>query len=251
MEFDLPLFVVGGDLGDYSLVARRRLLLRLKLALARGSSLETLSHPSCCCLCRGVPDSFVAQNVGGELSLSLGQRSSSGAVVAVDLGKHEEVGKGSNGKADSDAQNKEADKIGAASCLLVCECADCSDNASTSGARNTKGHYAGEHELAKENEEEQHEVEAGVVAEGLVGGSEPAEEGEGDEEEAVDETQAEHRAFVKAGEEEANAAEKIGDHEEGVEQPEVVQPLHHLLELHGDVHIDILVEAGLAGQKAG
>ena len=23
--------------------------------LARGSSLETLSHPSCCCLCRGVP----------------------------------------------------------------------------------------------------------------------------------------------------------------------------------------------------
>ena len=94
--------------------------------------------------------------------------------------------------------------------------------------------------LAKENEEEQHEVEAGVVAEGLVGGSEPAEEGERDEEEAVDETQAEHRAFVKAGEEEANAAEKIGDHEQGVEQPEVVQPLHHLLELHGDVHVDIL-----------
>ena len=80
------------------------------------------------------------------------------------LGKHEEVGKGGNGKADSDAQNKEADKIGAAGCLLeqkkskflqnifsnsnlICECADCSDNASTSGARNTKSHYAGEHEL--------------------------------------------------------------------------------------------------------
>ena len=61
-----------------------------------------------------------------------------------------------------------------------------------------------------------------------------------EKEEAVDETQAEHRAFVKAGEEEANAAEKIGDHEEGVEQPEVVQSLHHLLELHGDVHIDVL-----------
>ena len=39
--------------------------------------------------------------------------------------------------------------------------------------------------LAKENEEEQHEVEAGVVAEGLVGRSEPADEGEGDEEEAL------------------------------------------------------------------
>merc|ERR1719462_414098 len=240
MEFDLPLFVVGGDLDNYFLVARRRLLLRL----ARSPSLEALSYPSCCCLCRGVPDSFIAQNVGGELGLSLGQRSPSGAVVAVDLGKHEEIGKGGNGKADSDAQNKEADKIGAAGCLLVCECADCCDNASTSGARNTKSHYAGE------NEEEQHKVEAGVVAEGLVGGSEPAEEGERDEKEAVDETQAEHRAFVKAGEEEANAAKKIGDHEEGVEQPEVVQPLHHLLELHGDVHVDILVEAGLAGQKA-
>merc|ERR1719284_1433647 len=94
-------------------------------------------------------------------------------------------------------------------------------------------------------------LKPGVVAEGLVGGSEPAEEGEGDEEEAVDETQAEHRAFVKAGEEETNAAKKIGDHEQGVEQPEVVQPLHHLLELHRDVHIDVLVEAGLAGQKAG
>ena len=103
--------------------------------------------------------------------------------------------------------------------------------------------------LAKENEEEQHEVEAGVVAEGLVGRSEPAEEGEGDEEEAVDETQAEHRAFVKAGEEEANAAEKIGDHEQGVEQPEVVQPLHHLLELHGDVHIDILPQKRFKIQK--
>jgi len=169
MEFELPLFDVGDDLGNYSLVARRRLLLRL----ARSSSLEALSYPSCCCLCRGVPDSLVAQNVGGELSLSLGQRSSSGAVIAVDLGKHEEVGKGGNGKANSDAQNKEADKIGAASCLLIGECADCSDDTSTSGARNTKSHYAGEHELAKENEEEQHEVEAGVVAEGLVGGSEP------------------------------------------------------------------------------
>ena len=36
MEFELPLFVVGDDLDDYSLVARRRLLLRLKLALQPG-----------------------------------------------------------------------------------------------------------------------------------------------------------------------------------------------------------------------
>jgi len=36
-----------------------------------------------------------------------------------------------------------------------------------------------------------------------------------------------------------------------VEQPEVVEPLDHLLELHRNVHIDVLIEAGLAGHEAG
>ena len=71
--------------------------------------------------------------------------------------------------------------------------------------------------LAKEDKEEEHKVEAGVIAEGLVGGSEPAEKGEGDEEEAVDEAQPEHRAFVKAREEETDSAKKISDHEQRVE----------------------------------
>ena len=96
--------------------------------------------------------------------------------------------------------------------------------------------------LAKEDEEEEHEVEAGVIAEGLVGRSEPAEKWEGNEECPVDETEPEHGALVHAGEEEADAAKKICDHEQGVEQPEVVEPLHHLLELHRDVHVDVLVE---------
>ena len=34
-------------------------------------------------------------------------------------------------------------------------------------------------------------------------------------------------------------------------KPEIVKPLDSLLELHGDVHVDILVEAGLAGHEAG
>ena len=67
--------------------------------------------------------------------------------------------------------------------------------------------------LAKEDEEEEHEVEAGVVSEGLVGGAEPAEEGEGDEEESVDETEAKHAALVQTREEEAEAAEEVEDHE--------------------------------------
>ena len=71
--------------------------------------------------------------------------------------------------------------------------------------------------LAKEDKEEEHKVEAGVIAEGLVGGSEPAKEGEGDEEEAIDEAEPEHGAFVLAGEEEADAAKEICDHEQRVE----------------------------------
>ena len=96
--------------------------------------------------------------------------------------------------------------------------------------------------LAKEDKEEEHKVEAGVIAEGLVGGPEPAEKWEWDEEEAVDEPQAKHLTFVNAREERADAGKEIANHEERVEQPEVVKPLHHLLELNRDVHIDVLAE---------
>ena len=133
--------------------------------------------------------------------------------------------------------------------------------------RDAEGHYAREEELAEEDEEEEHEVEAGVIAEGLVGGPEPAEEGEGDEEEGVDEAEAEHGALVLAGEEKTDAAQEVENHKEGVDwggggvsrreegeqeegwreereggltQPEVVEPLDHLLELHRNVHIDVL-----------
>ena len=63
-----------------------------------------------------------------------------------------------------------------------------------------QSHKIGLFNLAKEDEEEEHKVEAGVIAEGLVGGSEPAKKGEGDEEEAVDEAEAEHGALVLARE---------------------------------------------------
>ena len=84
-------------------------------------------------------------------------------------------------------------------------------------ARDAEGHDAGEEELAEEDEEEEHEVEAGVIAEGLVGGPEPAEEGEGDEEEGVDKAEAEHGALVLAGEEETDAAQQVENHQEGVD----------------------------------
>jgi hypothetical protein len=63
-----------------------------------------------------------------------------------------------------------------------------------------QSHKIGLFNLAKEDKEEEHKVEARVIAEGLVGGSEPAKKGEGDEEEAVDEAEAEHGALVLARE---------------------------------------------------
>ena len=105
-----------------------------------------------------------------------------------------------------------------------------------------QSHNIGLFNLAKEDKEEEHKVEAGVIAEGLVGGPEPAEKWEWDEEEAVDEPQAKHLTFVNAREERADAGKEIANHEERVEQPEVVKPLHHLLELNWDVHIDVLAE---------
>ena len=90
-------------------------------------------------------------------------------------------------------------------------------NTGSPTARNTQGHDTAEEELTEEDEEEEHEVEAGVVAESLVGRPEPAEEGQGDEEEAIDEPEAEHGALVEPGEQEADAAEHVHHHQEGVD----------------------------------
>ena len=83
--------------------------------------------------------------------------------------------------------------------------------------RDEQSHNTGLFNLAKEDKEEEHEVEAGVIAEGLVGRSEPAKKGEGDEEEAIDKAQAEHGALVDAREEEADATKQICNHEQRME----------------------------------
>lgn len=55
-------------------------------------------------------------------------------------------------------------------------------------------------ELKEEHEEEDHEVEGRVVAEGLVRGPEPADERHGREEDEVEEPEAEGLTEVAAGE---------------------------------------------------
>ena len=73
--------------------------------------------------------------------------------------------------------------------------------------------HDGDEELEEEYEEEDHEVEGGVVAEGLVGGPEPADEGDGREEDEVEERQPEGLPEVAAGEQ----VEEPDDHVREVE----------------------------------
>ena len=62
-----------------------------------------------------------------------------------------------------------------------------------------------------------HEVEAGVWSEGLVSRSEPAKEGEWDEEEGVDEGQPEHGSIIQPSEEKASPSKQISDKQRSVD----------------------------------
>lgn len=175
--------------------------------------LEALSDSSCRSLSCCVPHLFIAQNIGGELCLGLGNSGPCSSVVSVYLGQHKEVREGRSGEPESDEEVDEPDEV-VSSVSSICSSAtpegyDCGDEATSTGVRDTKSHDDGETELAEENEEEDHEVEGRVVPECLVGRSEPTEEGERDEEEAVDESESEHGSIVESSEQEAGTPEQV------------------------------------------
>ena len=75
------------------------------------TDLKALSDASCRRRGRRVPNSLVAEDVGGELRLGLGDAGSGGSVVAVDLGQNEEVCEGGNDPACCDEDEHKADEI--------------------------------------------------------------------------------------------------------------------------------------------
>jgi len=226
----------------------------LLLLLLLRSLLEALPDPSSCSRCSSIPHPLVTQHIRGELGLGLGETCSSSAVVAVDLCQHEEISKCGNTESKGDEENDEANEVVTASSSLTpsptSEGDDCSYQPTSTSPWNPESHDYREAELTEEDEEEDHEVEARVGSECLVCRSEPTEEGERDEEEAVDEGEAKHGAIVQPSEEETSSSKQVCQHQQSVQKPQVVEALHHLLELHGDVHVDVLVEAGLAWQEA-
>lgn len=178
------------------------------------ATLEALSYPCSCCLCCRIPHSLVTEYVCGELRLCLGQTGPCSAVVGMDLGQHEEVSNGGDTESNSNTHDKETDKDGATSGFLALEGGDGRNDTTATRSRDAESHDTREDELAEEHKEKEHKVETRVVAEGLVGRPEPAEEGERDEDEAVDQGETKLRAFVLSREEVAQASEYVADHQQ-------------------------------------
>ena len=151
------------------------------------------------------------------------------------LGQHEEVSQGADDPAGGDQDDDESDEVvpargSGASPTAASERGDghyqstenkISDmihddmwyqtvSVPSSNLFNSEGHENGVAELREEDEEEDHEVEAGVWSECFVGGAEPAEERERDEEDAPDQGQPEGAAVIQAPEQEAGGAEQVG-----------------------------------------
>lgn len=126
------------------------------------SLLESLPDSSSSSGCRSIPDSIIAENIGGELSLGLRETCTGSAVVAMDLGQHEEVSESSSREAESDEKDNEANEVVTASCTVksgtTAEGDNSSDDATATSARNAKSHDHGEAELTEEDEKEDHEV---------------------------------------------------------------------------------------------
>ena len=74
----------------------------------------------------------------------------------------------------------------------------------------SKSHQDWETELTKEDQEEEHKVEAGVILECLVGGPEPAEEGQRDKENGPDQGQTNQTSIIQTSKQETQGSKQIG-----------------------------------------
>ena len=102
------------------------------------TDLKALSDASCCSRGCCVPHSLVAEYVGGELRLGLGDAGSGSSVVAVDLGQNEEVCEGGHDPACRDEDQHEADEVISASGAAIGpgpsgECGDSDDQTAERG----------------------------------------------------------------------------------------------------------------------
>lgn len=182
-------------------------------------------------------DVFVAKYARGELLLRLGEGGARRAVQAVHAQKHDARPGGVDRVARRHDGEEDAERDGLA------ERVDGDHEAGRSGGADADGVDDAHDQLDKEDEEEDHEVEGGVGAERLVQRPEPAEERERREEDHVEHGEAEVRGAARH-DEDRQAAQEVEHQHEHVEDPQVVDGAHYLLEFERDVDPDVLIEAG-------
>jgi len=162
----------------------------------------------------------------------------------VDPNEKKEVGEGSDAESKRDEQHEHPDKYHAPG-RSTRNLTDAEDKAARARVSNAEKVQCAHAELKEEHEEEDHEVEGRVVAEGLVRGPEPADERHGREEDEVEEPEAEGLTEVAAGEQIEQTDDHVRKEQADVRDPKVVEICDDFLELDGDVDIDVLVEAWL------
>jgi len=107
------------------------------------------------------------------------------AVKFVHLDNDEQLHSCSNREAESDDEDDCSNEIISCTCLSLPKCNKSNDNTTATSVGDANSHENGETELTRESDEENDVVEEGIVAECIVCRSEPANIGEGDEENAV------------------------------------------------------------------
>jgi len=118
-------------------------------------------------------DMLVAQKLGGELRLGLGHTGPCAAVDGVNLGDHQHIGHRHRGKTEGHQQQQDADDDARRRAI---ELPDGSYETAVAHLAEAHRLHNRVQRLKEVDEEEDHEVEARVVAECLVRWSEPEEE---------------------------------------------------------------------------
>jgi len=192
----------------------------------------------------GLAHGLVLHHARRELRLRLGHRGSSRTVNAVHPDEKKKVGEGSDAKSQCGYEHEHSDEYLAPG-LCTRNLTDPKYEAARPSVSDADKVETTHEELKEEYEEEDHEVEGGVVTEGLVCGPEPTDERDRREEDKVEEPEPEGLAKVAASEQVEQADYHVREEQTNMRDPKVVKICDDFLELDRDVNIDVLVKARL------
>ena len=132
------------------------------------------------------------------------------------LEEKECVGCGGEGEPNGRQKHEDADESEESAVVRVRNGLDAKDKSAGSGVDDAEGIDDAHERLKEKDEEENHEVEGAVVAEGFVSRSEPAHEGGRAKDDKVDDGEQERAAPVAAGKQVEQADDHVGEQQANV-----------------------------------